>query len=160
MRDFFKLFFLMSIPALLLVIGSIYVLDQNRFRNAIERTRPAVLSERLATASKAPLNDLRSLEHAPRNIGGFAQQLQKDIAERLSTLDQIIQKGLSAALGFSPAASDLATSMMSWTLLLWMSVLLGILAFRHFAPIHLRQRLITGSNGAQARTGGSFEVPH
>jgi hypothetical protein len=162
MRDFFKLFMLLFIPAAIFVLAGTYIVDRNRLRNEAERYRPQVVVERVIAVSKST-QDLRTTDLGQRiasSSAGIAQQVQKEVTDTLAAFDKSIQSGLAGSFGFSASGAELASRLMGW-LLLGLLALAGLLSlFGKYAPLTLRQRLITGHNGAQARTGGSFELPH
>ena len=160
MRDFFKLFPLLLVPAFLFILIGTYVADKGRFRSDLERLRPNAVAEK---ALKIPTPDLRGPDLAQRASAGGAktmQQIGKEMTDIVTAIDKAIQKGLSSSLGFSAAAADFATMVMGWASLFWAGLLASFMMIRKMASPRLRQRLITGGSGAQARTGGIFELPH
>ncbi len=162
MRDFLKLFALLFIPAVLLVLASTYVVDRNRLRAELDRKGPQALAERVVAASKgAP--DLRSPDLGHRVATGsmsVLQQAQKELSENLAMLDKSVQRALASTLGFSPSGAELASGLIGWLTIGLLALLALFSAFGKYAPPSLRQRLITGSSGAGARSGGAFELPH
>ena len=160
MRDFLKIFCLLLFPAVLLILGGTYLVDRTRWRSEIDRLRPHAIADR---ALRLPAPDLRNPDFALRTATGSAnamQQMNKDLAELVSTTDKLTQRGLTNGLGFSPPAADLATMIMAWVALLWAGLLAFVMMIQKMASPILRQKLITGSTGAAARSGGVFEPPH
>ncbi len=161
MRDFFNSFFLLAIPVFLLVIGLTFLMDRNRFNREVDRAKPAIVAERIITASK--VSELRNTDLGQRTSAGstsIPQQIYREVKEAFSSLDQVVQKSLSGTFGFSPAGADFASTLLAWGISLLALIAAGSSLFSRWAPSSIRQRLITGNTGAQARTGGSFELPH
>lgn len=157
MRDFLKLFALLFIPAVLLVLASTYVVDRNRLRAELDRKGPQALAERVVAASKGAPDLGHRVATGSMSV---LQQAQKELSENLAMLDKSVQRALASTLGFSPSGAELASGLIGWLTIRLLALLALFSAFGKYAPPSLRQRLITGSSGAGARSGGAFELPH